>query len=298
MVAAHHLLGLDDQQVGGAGHVQHQHAVGGAAQVVLDDAQASGDFLETLGKAGVAQEEMRADGQRVGQHVLHLFEVFALQLVDRTVQPCHDIVVLLADEAVDGLVVEGAHGGLLVGLAGEQDLPDRLALQAAAELEAVDLGHVVIHHHHRNLLEAVLVMHFAVDHVEADVDHMARHAPVVAMPVEGKEAFDHRRYGAGTVERDQRGKGRAKQPVGQARIQLQAEVGQKGRVVVDEGDGGRKAEGLDGVGFHAGGKLSSNSENSPCLERQVMAPPNDSMTSRQKARPMPAPSTPSSPAAL
>ena len=150
---------------------------------------------------------MRSHRKRVGQHVLDLLEVFALQFRDGTVEPCHDIVVLLADETVDRLLVEGAHGGLFVGLAGEQDLLDGLVLQVAAELEAVDFRHVVVHHHHGDLLEAVFVMHLAMDHVQADIDHVAGDALVAAVPIEREEPLHHRRFQVGAIQRHQGRKG-------------------------------------------------------------------------------------------
>jgi hypothetical protein len=53
---------------------------------VLDDVQAAADLGEALGKAGIAQEQVRSDRERVGQHVLDLVEVLALQFGDGAIQ--------------------------------------------------------------------------------------------------------------------------------------------------------------------------------------------------------------------
>jgi hypothetical protein len=172
-----------------------------------------------------------------------------------------------------------------------------LLLQTAAELQAVDFRHVEVDHDHRYLLEAMLVMDFAVDHVQADVDHVARLASCRCDAGRAKKSAPppwHLRHFHSA--RRARRMANWNSRIGQPRIELQAEVGEELQAVVDESDRGREMEGLNRVVVHADcGKLSSNSVNIAgnrfavdCSRRMR------SITSRQKASPMPAPSTVSS----
>ena len=61
--------------------------------------------------------------------------------------------------------------------------------------------------HHGDLLEAVFVMHLAMDHVQADIDHVAGDALVATVPIEREEPLHHGRFQVGTIQRHQGRKG-------------------------------------------------------------------------------------------